>query len=252
MKICIDPGHGGSEPGCSGFGKIEKSLNLEYGAMLRNELLEYENTEVILTRDSDHDLGLTQRCNIANNYKADLFISCHLNAFNGAARGTEVIYSVYSNQSFKDFCNYLSQTVANKLNIPCRGSYSRKSTNGSGDYYTVIHNTDMKAIIIEPLFLDNSLDNKAYNPYAIAETIAKVVADHYGLKSKAVIYAKGSKGPMVSNIQGSLNNFLESLKLSVDGDFGPLTEHIVKLYQQEKGLSVDGIVGPGTLKSLGL
>lgn len=255
MKICIDPGHGGKDPGCSGFDKIEKFINLEYATLLKNELLKYKDVEIIMTRKGDIYLGLNERCVIANNNDCDLFISCHVNACDKTARGTEVIYGVNSIQLFIDFCNRLGKQLSSNLGIPFRRAFSRPATNGKGDYYTVIHNTNMKAIIVEALFLDNKEDNAKYNPYIISQTIAKCVADHYCLKLNAVnqeVLKKGSKGEKVKVLQIKLNQFVESLKLSVDGDFGSLTEKVVKLYQQEKGLTVDGIAGSITQKSLGM
>lgn len=254
MKICIDAGHGGNDSGCSGFGKVEKNLNLEYAIMLRNELLKYENVEIVMTRTNDISLSLNERCNIANNNHCDLFLSCHINACDSIARGTEVIYSIHSSQEFINFCSYMCKCLSSKLGVPFRRIFSRKSTDGNGDYYTVINNTNMKAIIIEPLFLDNKDDNNKYNPYILSETITKAIADNYCLKLKQniIVYKNGMQNDAVKTIQAKLNQFLESLRLNIDGNFGNMTEHIVKLYQQEHGLKVDGIVGPETQKSLGL
>ena len=206
-----------------------------------------------MTRKGDIYLGLKERCVNANNHDCELIISSHLNA--GAGSGSEVIYSVNSVNIFTEFCTYLGKQLSSNLGVPFRRAYSRKATSGSGDYYTVIHNTNMKAIIIEPLFLDNASDNSKYNPYIIAQTIAKVVAEHYCLKLNVVnqdVIKKGSKGEKVKALQIKLNQFLDNIKLSIDGDFGELTEHMLQLYQLEKGLQVDGICGPITQKSLGM
>ena len=56
-------------------------------------------------------------------------------------------------------------------------------------------------------------------------------------------YKRGSRGEVVKQIQ-------KALKLYPDGIFGALTEERVKLFQAEKGLTVDGIVGPATLALL--
>lgn len=255
MLICIDAGHGGSDSGCSGFGKLEKMLTLEYATMLKNELLKYKDVSVIMTRTNDVALDLTTRCNIANTNKADLFVSCHLNAFNGEARGTEVIYSVNSNQSFVDFCNYLGREMAKDLGIPFRRAFSRKATKGSSDYYTVIAKTKMKAIIVEGLFLDNREDNVRYNPYTLAKSIARCIASHYCLQLKqdnTTVYKNGCKGENIKVLQQKINDYFDSLKINIDGDFGSKTEKAIKIYQKINDLEVDGIVGPMTQKILGI
>ena len=57
---------------------------------------------------------------------------------------------------------------------------------------------------------------------------------------------KGSKGDDVKYLQACLVGF--GYSLSIDGDFGPTTDRIVKLFQSENGLGSDGIVGPSTWK----
>ena len=60
---------------------------------------------------------------------------------------------------------------------------------------------------------------------------------------------------LVKQIQKALNKFLKSRganQISVDGIFGPATGQAVKFYQYKKGLTIDGICGPQTLKSLGI
>lgn len=61
----------------------------------------------------------------------------------------------------------------------------------------------------------------------------------------------GSRGPDVKGVQSRLNTRLSpSPKLSVDGVFGTQTDAAVKRFQQSQRLTVDGIVGPLTMKSL--
>lgn len=80
-RIVIDPGHGGRDPGSIGFrGTREKDINLK-AAMQLAELLRQEDTfEVLLTRTTDKFVKLSDRSRMANEFKADLFISIHCNA----------------------------------------------------------------------------------------------------------------------------------------------------------------------------
>lgn len=77
-KIVIDPGHGGEPGAISESGVTEKEITLDVALRLRR-LLEKTSFEVLLTRDTDRRLSLDQRVAFANEHKADLFISIHVN-----------------------------------------------------------------------------------------------------------------------------------------------------------------------------
>jgi N-acetylmuramoyl-L-alanine amidase len=92
--IVIDPGHGGDEHGTQGAGGVlEKDLVLDVARRLRNMLDTRLGVRVLLTRDDDRVVPHDERASIANNNKADLFISLHANSSpNRSARGAEVFY----------------------------------------------------------------------------------------------------------------------------------------------------------------
>jgi len=91
-KVVIDPGHGGRDAGCSGSKSKEKQVVLGIGKKLKAYFAaNYPDVEVIMTRDSDVFIGLDKRAKVANDAKADLFISIHANYITGYdnVRGTE-------------------------------------------------------------------------------------------------------------------------------------------------------------------
>jgi N-acetylmuramoyl-L-alanine amidase len=92
--IVIDPGHGGLEPGASGrFGTLEKNIALEIGLKLKAVIERNFPSRVVLTRDKDLDVSLENRAALANNNKADFFISIHANSsFRKDARGSETYF----------------------------------------------------------------------------------------------------------------------------------------------------------------
>jgi N-acetylmuramoyl-L-alanine amidase len=92
-RVVIDPGHGGSEEGAVGPGGIkEKDVTLQVAKKLRSKLLD-QGFEVELTRSVDRELGLDERAAIANNRRADLFLSLHANASPRTnARGAETYF----------------------------------------------------------------------------------------------------------------------------------------------------------------
>jgi N-acetylmuramoyl-L-alanine amidase len=95
--VVIDPGHGGENPGARGpSGTLEKDIALSIGRRLRAELVNARGLSVFLTREKDVDVDLDERTAIANNYKADLFVSIHVNASRArGAKGSEVYFLSY-------------------------------------------------------------------------------------------------------------------------------------------------------------
>jgi N-acetylmuramoyl-L-alanine amidase len=94
QTIVIDPGHGGSETGAIGpAGTAEKGLTLTIAQALKAALERRLGVRAVLTRGEDADLPLDTRAAIANQNKADLFMSIHLNSSLGAsARGAETYF----------------------------------------------------------------------------------------------------------------------------------------------------------------
>lgn len=92
--IVVDPGHGGSESGAVGAGgEAEKDLTLALARALRDRLRDRMPVKVLLTRDADSQLDLEERAAIANQNKADLFVSIHLNSALGeGAHGAETYF----------------------------------------------------------------------------------------------------------------------------------------------------------------
>ncbi len=90
--VVIDAGHGGKDPGASGYAVKEKVINLNVALKL-GKLIEknMDDVKVVYTRSNDRFVELTERAAIANRNKADLFISIHTNALKKGSRvrGTE-------------------------------------------------------------------------------------------------------------------------------------------------------------------
>ncbi len=79
--IVIDPGHGGHDAGAIGVrGTYEKDINLKVAKLLAERLSKEKNLRVILTRNSDEFIPLAGRTEIANDARADLFVSIHCNS----------------------------------------------------------------------------------------------------------------------------------------------------------------------------
>ena len=93
-KIVLDAGHGGHDTGTVGpTGLMEKDLTLDVTRRLGKLIVEKLGAEVVYTRDDDNFVPLEERTAIANEAKADLFISIHANSSHDhSARGVETYY----------------------------------------------------------------------------------------------------------------------------------------------------------------
>jgi N-acetylmuramoyl-L-alanine amidase len=89
--VVIDPGHGGMDPGAVSGGVQEKDIVLDLALRLGNKIRStYPEVKVIYTRDKDVFIPLYKRADIANQNKADIFISLHANYVSSpSAGGTE-------------------------------------------------------------------------------------------------------------------------------------------------------------------
>ena len=122
--IVIDPGHGGDENGARGpQGTLEKTVTLSVARRLKASIETRLGVRVLLTRDGDQTVAADQRAALANNNKADLFISLHANAsVRPGVSGTEVFY--LSLEGYGDEAQRAAQARADSL--PVLGGGSRE------------------------------------------------------------------------------------------------------------------------------
>ena len=123
--IIIDPGHGGKDPGTSYPSEVsEKDIVLRFSRILKKNLMRNKNYRVLLTREDDRFVNLTERVNFAKSKNADLFISIHADASNiKSTRG----FSIYT------LSNKGLDREAEKL-ASRENSYSTKRNEYKGNY----------------------------------------------------------------------------------------------------------------------
>ena len=93
LRVVIDPGHGGKDPGAIGHrGFREKVVAFNFSVAIK-EYLEQSGIEVLLTREDDTFISLSDRTAFANRKKADVFVSIHANAAESSSlRGIETYF----------------------------------------------------------------------------------------------------------------------------------------------------------------
>lgn len=92
--IAIDPGHGGIDPGAEAEGLNEADLVLEFAQRLEHALNQSGQFDVVLTRQEDHFVSLDERLSRARAAEADMFLSIHADALDGADASGMVVYSL--------------------------------------------------------------------------------------------------------------------------------------------------------------
>ncbi len=146
--VCVDPGHGGYDPGAVGY-VVEKHVNLEVALKLKR-LLEADGARVVMTRSGDYYVSLAERAYIANAAGCDIFVSIHANAaYSRAARGFEVYHYPGSYWGSR-LASLVYQEVLDMVPVDGRGVKSAK--------FYVLRHTRMPAILVELGFVTNPYD----------------------------------------------------------------------------------------------
>jgi len=121
--LVIDPGHGGDDAGVHGPAEaLEKQLTLEIARRLKGLIETRLGVRVVMTRDDDRAVTLDERDSIANNSKADLFISIHVN---GSLASKVAGAEVYSMQLDREGEDAKRDAAASEVVLPTVGGGSR-------------------------------------------------------------------------------------------------------------------------------
>lgn len=178
MKICIDAGHGGSDPGAIGrepFEVREKDINMGVALLLEREL-EKRGHWVNMTRRRDRKLSLGARARHANRLDADLFISIHANAGHPSAEGMEVFHFPGSVGGRKVARSIQDQLMAA---FPDHRDRGVKEAN-----FAVLRLTMMPAVLVECEFLTNPGQLEFLAHPDNQERLAAVIAEGFGAASE--------------------------------------------------------------------
>lgn len=249
--LSIDIGHGGMDPGASGFGYQEKDLVLVIGKRVKELLKEYNPT---LTRDKDIFLTNAERL---GSIKHKYCISIHINSSkDGKGTGVECIHSIHSEKG-KQLGEFISNAISETTGLKKRSTFSKVRSDGK-DYYFMHRLTgNTITVIVECFFINNDNDIKLMNIESIAQAIAKGFREFIDkqemeeitlLKFNRVL-KRGCTGEDVKQLQLKLKEIGFYIG-EIDGSFGPATDKAIRVYQSRHTLVVDGLVGPATVASL--
>lgn len=154
VPICLDAGHGGTDPGAVGCGLREAEVVLKSAKLLKS-MLEAAGHTVYMTRTSNVDVGLSARASYANGKGVSTFASIHNNAYNGSATGIETF--CYNNNLGKT-----SGTQAKNIQSKMVATWPLTNRGAKEANYAVVRETSMPATLSELAFIDNCSKDAKY------------------------------------------------------------------------------------------
>ena len=282
MKIAIDLGHGvGTDRGAVGLIAEEEIID-NVGGLVINKLKELGHTIIEVRPSSATSVSnsLSQRVQKANSNNVDLYVSIHANA--GGGKGTEIY--TYKGKELQQARNVLNNLVSlgfNNRGIKGSNLYVINHTTSASmlieicftdtqsdvELYKKLGANVIANAIVEGIdgHTASSNINRVSNqqqPYNASNSNLRDFQSAYNNSYNKNILIDGLWGTQsnnaVNNIilkQGSRNDLVAWVqirigKCSVDGIFGVVTKQAVIEYQKEHNLTVDGIVGANTLKTI--
>jgi N-acetylmuramoyl-L-alanine amidase len=174
LVLLIDPGHGGSDSGSSSQQANEKDIALSIAKSIQSAG-EKRGLKVILTRTGDQGVSLEDRLAMVGNFKADMFLSIHLNYDPGNASNSGIDIMVSDgNQQFAK-----SSGIAEQLEKELSMLGTMKVNGIIKSSFYVLSRNSIPATLLELGYLSNKADHDyitdSKNQQAISERIVNAV-----------------------------------------------------------------------------
>lgn len=170
LKLVIDPGHGGADPGAVALGLKESDVVLDTSLHLK-KLFESTPIQIIMIRETAEGfMKPAERAKYANSINANTFVSIHANAqvnSNKTANGTETWYYPGSTDG-KKLASFIQDRLVDALDTRDRGL---KTSN----QLAVLNTTKMTSVLVELGFIDNPTDNAMLADPAYRQLAAKAI-----------------------------------------------------------------------------
>ena len=170
MKIIIDPGHGGKDPGAIGNGLVEKDLTMFLAMRIEERLDKYEcDAEIFQLPNVSAMEDLQTVIDAANDNKADFFLSLHINSVSDpSVNGFESFRYPGSTDKYQ---RMIHKAVADYLTG--HGIRDRKAKEGN---LKVLRETNMPSVLLEFVFLSSPHDAQILKNIKILDKLANEVA----------------------------------------------------------------------------
>ena len=186
-KICVDAGHGGTDPGARGNGLKEAAVNLAIALRLKawidadtNDTRGGGTWNLLMTRTQDTTLSLGARTNLANNFGAAAFVSVHNNAHSSSsANGSETF--CWTGQSSRP-----GGRLRNELHDELIAAWRLRNRGVKEANFYVLRNTRMPASLIEGGFVTSPIDSLKMKSSSDIDRLALHllygIQEYFGLK----------------------------------------------------------------------
>lgn len=171
--IVIDAGHGGRDPGATAAQVNEKTNALKVAQQAAKALTE-AGASVILTRNDDRFIPLTERSEIANRSNADLFISIHFNSNTVAnSRSGSIMFHHKQSPLGILLANLMAEEIGKVSGLPNLGVRSDQTIYDSG--FAVLRLSKMPAALLELAFINHSRDRSRLQEPEFHSSVAKAI-----------------------------------------------------------------------------
>lgn len=227
--VVIDAGHGGRDVGATGrrFRLREKNMNLSVAKKV-GSILEKAGIRVIYTRKNDTFISLQRRADIANNAKADLFVSIHINASRS--------------KSLSGFeCYYLSEATDDNARALEAAENSSVAMNEKAQ---VVHSRQLDKTLWDLTLTENRMESSELAGYICDSIEASRAINVRGVRSARFYVLKHTRMPGVLVEVGYLSNRADEIKLKDPAFLDRMAELVAagvinykKEYERTEGFS---------------
>lgn len=169
-KIYIGVGHGSGDSGAVNGKRRECDDNLRLALKVK-EYFANQPVEVKFSRLSDSGLDITGRCNEANKWGADYFISLHRDSASASASGVSAYIYSKANEFTEAKANVIVYDVAKAMGVANRGVH--KGAAGRYTDFGVNRQTNMHSCLLEVGYISSTKDNNAFDSHL--NDIAKAI-----------------------------------------------------------------------------
>lgn len=219
--VMLDPGHGGSDPGAvAKNGLQEKDLTLDIAKRIKLFLSEFDDVEVVLTRNHDHGLTRQSRVNRIKHSEADMVISLHFNHL--PQPDLNIVESFYAGPKnvAKSRAHLAQRALAragNIRHISSRGGVDISFTQGSKRLAKTLH---------QRIFAEVSFENESVQNAGVKEKTFYVLTQSYkpgtlieitclsNPREAARLRTDEYKNRLAASLADGIRNYYESLRLS--------------------------------------
>lgn len=189
VRVMVDPGHGGRDPGAVSGPAVESKINLQISRAVAKEARR-QGWSVAMTRAGDKFIPLTTRPAKATSYRADVFVSIHANSTGKKQQGAMTIYRTKQGKR-------LGQAIMRELDpiTRYRDIGNRQDVRG----LAVLRASKKPAVIVEVMSLSAPRERaRIRDPKVqkrIAQAIVRGIAEYKGVKYKAADKPKPKAKP---------------------------------------------------------